>query len=61
MLRTLLRQMNVGKRLGLKTLAEDLLQHKNEIQQEGGGPPQDIKEHKRQALAWAKRVGWRNA
>ena len=49
------------KRLGLKTLTEDLLQHKNEIQQEGGGPPQDIKEHKSQAFEWAKRVGWRNA
>lgn len=49
------------KKLGLKTLAEDLLLHKNEIQQEGGGPPRDISEHKRQELAWAKRVGWRNA
>ena len=48
------------KRLGLKTLAEDMLLHKNEIEQEGG-LPKDIKEHKRQELAWAQRVGWRNA
>jgi len=48
------------KSLGLKTLAEDLLLHKNEIQQEGGGPPRDISENKRQELAWAKRVGWRS-
>ena len=48
------------KRLGLKTLAEDMLLHKNEIEQEGG-LPKDIKEHKRQELEWATRVGWRNA
>ncbi len=49
------------KSLGLKTLAEDLLTHKNEIQTVGGGPPRDINEHKRRELAWAKKVGWRNA
>ncbi len=48
------------KALGLKTLEEARLLHKKEIEQEGG-PPKDIKEHKRQELAWARRVGWRNA
>lgn len=47
------------KSLGLNTLEEDLRLHKHKIQHEGGGAPQNIQEHKRQELAWAKRVGWR--
>lgn len=49
------------KKLGLKTVEEDLLLHKNEMLQQGGGPPKDFIKHKQQEIAWAKKVGWRNA
>lgn len=48
------------KRLGLKTLEEAIQLHRKYIEQEGGGPPKNIQEHKRMARAWSKRVGWSN-
>lgn len=47
------------KKLGLASLAEALKKHRKEIEDEGGGPPSNIAEHKRKAEAWEKRVGWR--
>jgi hypothetical protein len=44
-------------KLGLSTLSEALKKHKEEIENEGGGPPKDIKKHKQLGLEWAKRVG----
>jgi len=46
------------KKLGLDTLAEALQKHRKEIEEEGGGPPSNIQEHKIKAKEWAKRVGW---
>ena len=46
-------------RMGLSTLAEALLQHREEIEKEGGGPPKDIRKHREMGQAWARRVGWR--
>ncbi len=47
------------KKLGLKTITEATELHRREIVKEGGGPPSDYHEHKRQEIAWAERVGWR--
>jgi len=46
-------------KLGLKPLSEALEKHREEIKSEGGGPPSDIKKHKKMEHEWAKRVGWR--
>lgn len=46
-------------KLGLSTLSEALKKHREEIENEGGGPPKDINKHKQMGLEWAKRVGWR--
>ena len=46
------------KALGLDTLAEALQKHRKEIEEEGGGPPSNIQEHKKKAKEWAERVGW---
>ena len=45
--------------MGLKTVEEAKELHRKEIKMEGGRPPSDYHEHKRQEQAWAKRVGWR--
>lgn len=45
--------------LGLKSVEEAIKIHRREIEEEGGGAPADILEHKRKESAWAKRVGWR--
>lgn len=47
------------KEMGLKTVEEAKEIHRKEIEEEGGGRPLDFHEHKRNELAWAKRVGWR--
>lgn len=49
------------KELGLETIEEAMLRHKNELKQEVGGIPKDIKDHKRRAHEWAESVGWYNA
>lgn len=46
-------------KLGLPTLSEALKKHREEIENEGGGPPSNIQKHKQLAQEWAKRVGWR--
>lgn len=46
------------KRLGLSPLSEALEKHRKEIEEEGGGPPSDIQDHKIKGQEWAKRVGW---
>lgn len=46
-------------KLGLSTLSEALNKHREEIEKEGGGPPSDIKKHKKMGQEWARRVGWR--
>lgn len=45
------------KELGLKTVEEATAAHRKGVE-EGGGPPIDIKKHRRKALEWAIRVGW---
>ena len=45
-------------KLGLLTLSEALKKHRAEIDNEGGGPPPDIKKHKEMEIEWARRVGW---
>lgn len=45
-------------KLGLSTLSEALKKHREEVENEGGGPPKDIKKHKQLGLEWARRVGW---
>jgi len=47
------------KNLGLQALSEAVERHRQEIENEGGGPPVNIAEHKRMEKEWAKRVGWR--
>lgn len=47
------------KKLGLLPLTEALKKHRKEIEDEGGGPPSNIEEHKRKGQEWAKRVGWK--
>ena len=47
------------KEIGLKTVEEAKESHRKEIELEGGRPPSNYHEHKRQEHAWAKRVGWR--
>lgn len=47
------------EKLGLLPLSEALKKHRKEIEEEGGGPPANIQEHKRMELEWARRVGWR--
>ena len=47
------------KNLGLSSLSEALQKHRQEIEEELGGPPKDIAEHKRLGQEWARRVGWR--
>lgn len=46
-------------KLGLSTLSEALRMHREEIENEGGGAPKDIKKHREMGEEWAKRVGWR--
>jgi len=47
------------KKLGLQPLSEAVERHRQEIENEAGGPPSNIAEHKRMGQEWAKRVGWR--
>ena len=47
------------EKLGLSNLSEALRMHREEIENEGGGPPKDIKKHREMGDEWAKRVGWR--
>lgn len=47
------------REMGLQTVEEAKECHRKEIEMEGGGPPSDYHEYKRQEQAWAKRVGWR--
>lgn len=46
-------------KLGLSTLAEAIKRHREEIENEGGGPPKNIQKHKQLEQEWAQRVGWR--
>jgi len=46
------------KALGMATIEEDMLQHKNELEKEPSTQPQDIKNRQQQEADWAKRVGW---
>ena len=47
------------RKLGLGMLAEALKRHREEIENEGGGPPSNIEEHKRNAYEWTKGAGWK--
>ena len=50
---------DLRREMGLITVKEAKARHRQEIAMEGGRPPSDYHEHKRQEEAWAKRVGWR--
>lgn len=45
--------------VGLPPYEASLCAHRNEIEAEGGRPPDDYSSYRRAALAWAKAVGWR--
>lgn len=47
------------KKIGLQPLSEAIERHRQEIENEGCGPPSNIAEHKRIEKEWAKRAGWR--
>jgi len=47
--------------LGLATIEEDMVKHKNEVAKEPGVKPEDIKDRQKQEDEWARRVGWRSS
>ena len=45
--------------VGLAPFQEDLEKHRREVFAEGGRPPSDLTQHKKDGRAWAKSIGWR--
>ncbi len=49
-------------KMGLPPVAEDdLAGHRRRVEDEGGKPPRDFAEARRERLEWARRVGWIDA
>lgn len=47
------------KQLGLKTIHQAAELHRKEVEEQGGGPPADIKKHRLLASEWAIKTGWK--
>ncbi len=45
--------------VGLPPFDESLREHRNEVDAEGGNPPEDFEAYKQAGDEWARSVGWR--
>lgn len=47
------------KELGIGSIRQALQEHKQQLLEEGSGPPQNYAKHKQLEITWARKVGWR--